>query len=163
MPAFLSAARATRSLAIRLGSFAGPLRIATYNLDLVGLDHGLAVVHLEGYILDEESPYFVAESVRIEASLQRVRGLTLVTCVMWERKTKGLLNHLELKSGLDVLVQAFGDGLIKVSEDLHRQLRIDARATNQVVERIGQRKANATKRSVLACVICHDESNSREN
>lgn len=61
--------------------------------------------------------------------------------------------HLELKSGLDVLVQALGDGLVEVSEDLHRQLRVDARAADQVVERIGQRKPDAR---ISESVLAHD-------
>ena len=34
--------------------------------------------------------------------------------------------YLELQTTLDVLLQRLGDGLVKVAEDLHRQLRVDA-------------------------------------
>lgn len=67
-----SAAPAAGSPVSQLWCVAGSLGVAAYDLDLVGLDHGLAVVHLEGDVLDQESPHFVAESVRIEASLQAV-------------------------------------------------------------------------------------------
>ena len=45
------------------------LGVAADNLNLIGLDGVGAVIHLEGNILDEEGPHFVAESVRIEAAL----------------------------------------------------------------------------------------------
>lgn len=51
--------------------------------------------------------------------------------------------HLELQTAADVLLECFRDGLIKVSQDLHGQLRMDARLADKVVERIRQRKANA--------------------
>lgn len=54
--------------AARLG-LARALGVATDNLDLISLDSVGAVVHLEGDVLDEERPYFVAESVRVEAAL----------------------------------------------------------------------------------------------
>lgn len=54
---------------IRSRSLAGLLGIAANNLDLVRR-HGLtSTIHLERDILDQEGPYFVAESVGVEASL----------------------------------------------------------------------------------------------
>lgn len=50
-----------------------------------------------------------------------------------------------------MLVQALGDGLVEVTENLHRQLRVDTRAADQVVERVGQRKPDARiAESILA-------------
>lgn len=46
------------------------LGVAADNLDLVGLDGNAGSIHLELNVSNEESPYFVAESVRVEASLQ---------------------------------------------------------------------------------------------
>lgn len=86
------------------------------------------------------------------------KSLSLVTgwwCTIDEDKA-----HLELKSGLDVLVQALGDGLVKVSQDLHRQLRVDARAADQVVECIGQRKPDAR---IAESVLAHDHKATPRN
>lgn len=46
------------------------LGVAADNLDLVGRDRRVAVVHLEGHILDKKCPDLVAESVRVEAPLR---------------------------------------------------------------------------------------------
>ena len=59
---------------VRLRSLARLLSVAADNLDLVGV-HGLVpIVHLEGDVLDQERPHLVAESVRIETSLQRAKA-----------------------------------------------------------------------------------------
>lgn len=51
--------------------------------------------------------------------------------------------HLEGQTALDVLLQRLGDGLIKVAQDLHRQLRVDALLADEVVESIRQSETDA--------------------
>lgn len=49
--------------------FTRSLAVAAHNLHLIGSDCGL-VIQLEGYVLDQESPDFVAKSVGIEVALE---------------------------------------------------------------------------------------------
>lgn len=58
--------------------------------------------------------------------------------------------HLELESRLDVLLERFRDGLVKVAQDLHGELRVDALIADEVVERVGQSEADATRQVSLA-------------
>jgi hypothetical protein len=44
--------------------------VAAHDLNLIGR-HCLRILHLEGYILDEESPDFIAETVCVEMTLIR--------------------------------------------------------------------------------------------
>lgn len=122
----------------------GLLGVATNNLDLVG-GHGLASrVHLERHVLDEERPDFVAESVRVEAPLR-------CPLVKPPPGRSSYLTHLELESRLDVLLERFRDGLVKVAQDLHGELRVDALVADEVVERVRQSEADATVKVSLAC------------
>lgn len=50
--------------------------------------------------------------------------------------------YLELQTVLDVLLQGFGDGLVEVAEDLHRQLRVYALLADEVIERVRQSEAD---------------------
>jgi len=49
--------------------FTRPLAVAAHNLHLIGSDCGL-VIQLEGYVLDQKGPNFVAKSVGIEVALE---------------------------------------------------------------------------------------------
>lgn len=51
--------------------------------------------------------------------------------------------HLELQSTSHILLQGFRDGLIKVAQNLHSQLWMDAGLADEVIESIRQRKADA--------------------
>lgn len=51
------------------------LRVAADDLDLLGDDRGSTVLHLEGDVLDEESPDLVAETVRIQRTLEAKRNV----------------------------------------------------------------------------------------
>lgn len=51
--------------------------------------------------------------------------------------------YLELQTTLHVLLQRLGDGLVKVAEDLHRQLRVDTLLADQVIEGICQSETDA--------------------
>lgn len=126
---------ALRSCTLRL------LGVATNNLDLVGGDGLTSSVHLECDILDEECPDFVAESVRVEAPLRRLLVIAIGV---------GAQTHLELESRLDVLLERFRDGLVKVAQDLHGELRVDALIADEVVERVGQSEADAARQVSLA-------------
>lgn len=43
---------------------------ARHNLDLVGLDIVLSIVHLEGYVLELKCPDFITESICVETALR---------------------------------------------------------------------------------------------
>lgn len=56
---------------IGLRAFARLLRVARNDLHFVRRDRRrLAVIHLEGYVLDKKCPDFIAEAVGIKASLK---------------------------------------------------------------------------------------------
>ena len=58
-----------------LRALARLLRVAADDLDFVGLYRlGTVVVHFKCDIFDQECPHLVAESVRVETSLQKERG-----------------------------------------------------------------------------------------
>lgn len=107
------------------------------------MDRDVAVVHLECHILDQESPDFVAESICIQASLLQSTlsapnsNNKSVTAV-FEKALVGVTIYLELKPALDVLLKRLGNSLVKVAQDLHRQLRVNALLANQVVQRVSQ-------------------------
>lgn len=54
-------------------------------------------------------------------------------------------SDLELEPRLDVLLERFRDGLIEIAQDLHGQLRIDALIADEIVEGIGQSKADTVE------------------
>lgn len=54
--------------------FTRPLAVAADDLDLV-CGHRSLIVQLEGHILDEERPDFIAESVGIEVALRDKRAI----------------------------------------------------------------------------------------
>jgi hypothetical protein len=49
--------------------FSWALAVAANDLDLIGMDRLAGVIHLEGDILDQESPDLVAKAVGIEMTL----------------------------------------------------------------------------------------------
>lgn len=127
----------TRRLCLQL-----VFRLTCYDLDscafiLVG------VIHLEFDVLDDESPDFVAEAVRVEVAL-----LIRIPCQRHElpiacsplqqpnlsRSEVRSRTHLERKPGLDLLAQHLGDHLVEILHDAHCKLRLDAPAANQVIE-----------------------------
>lgn len=99
-------------------SLARLLGVAANNLDLVRRDGLTPIVHFEGYILDQKGPDFVAESVGVEASL-------------------------ELKSSFYVLLESLSDGLVKIAQNLHSKLRVDALVADEIIKGICQSEANA--------------------
>lgn len=52
-------------------------------------------------------------------------------------------SYLELQSASHVLLQRLSDGLIKIAQNLHRQLRVDARIADEVIESVCQSQADA--------------------
>jgi hypothetical protein len=52
--------------------------------------------------------------------------------------------YLERQSSLNLVSQYLRDAAIKVRQDLHRQLGLDATFADQVVERVRERHADAT-------------------
>ena len=53
----------------RLCALAGLLRVAGYDLDLLGHDGWVAVIHLKVHVLNQERPDFVAEPIGVKAAL----------------------------------------------------------------------------------------------
>lgn len=53
--------------------------------------------------------------------------------------------YLELQATLDILLQRLCDGLVKVAQNLHRQLRVDALIADEVVERVRQSEPDAAE------------------
>jgi hypothetical protein len=53
--------------------------------------------------------------------------------------------HLECQAGLDLLLESLGNGLVKVGQDLHGQLRVDALSADQVVEHVHECEADAVR------------------
>lgn len=51
--------------------------------------------------------------------------------------------NLELQPTLDILLQCLGNGLVKIAENLHSKLRVDALLADQVVERVRQSEPDA--------------------
>jgi hypothetical protein len=60
--------------------------------------------------------------------------------------------HLELKTGLDILLQRLGDGLIKVAQNLHGKLRVDALITDEIIEGIRQSETDTVVNHVSLAV-----------
>lgn len=53
--------------------------------------------------------------------------------------------HLELQSVLHILLKGLGNCLVKGSENLHGQLRVDALAFDEIVECIRQSEPDAVR------------------
>ena len=102
--------------------------IAANNLDLVRMDH-IRVIEFEVDIFDDERPNLVAEPVGIQMSLE----------IPFSPKSSLIANtstYFESQSLLDLLSQYFRNGLVKVRQDLHGQLGLDATFGNESVQRI---------------------------
>lgn len=161
----------------------GALRAAADDLDLVCHNRVAAVVHLERDILDQEGPHFVTEAVGIERTLSIPKRGPCQRPYLWfhldsmlrswthkchapgnskppkavlpTRKARGI--HLERQPGLDFLLKRLGHDTVKLVQNLDCKLRIDALSTDEVVQRIGQRDAEAaiTNHSELASrILC---------
>lgn len=65
---------------------------------------------------------------------------------------EALVIYLELQTVLHVLLERFGNRLVKGAEDLHCELRVYALALDQVVERIRQSEPDAAK-----AYVSHDD------
>jgi len=96
----------------------GSLGAAADNLDLVGRDGVVAAVHLESDVLDQKSPDFVTEAVRVQRALER-------------------------KASLNPLIKGLGNDAVKLGQDLHGELGIDALGPDKIVQCIRQRRAQA--------------------
>lgn len=143
------------------------LGVAADDLDLVR-DHGRsAILHLERDVLDEESPHLVAEAVGIQGALKFDRKTSHVSLVLYgkacasmRQSTKSPLPcydsstpqcaareeaspYLKRQPGLDLILQNIRNGSIKVGEDLHGQLRVDAVALDEVIQSVCQGSADA--------------------
>ncbi len=124
---------------MRLLRIARSLAIAAHDLNLIGMNGLARVLHLERNVLDQESPDLVAEAVRIKVTLSLVR-LHPLSAVSFA------VTYLECQSGPHLLCQHLRDTTVKVRQDLHRQLRLDATLADQVVKGVCQSHADAEKR-----------------
>lgn len=136
------------------GGLGGSLGLggAGHDLNLVGSNAVLAVVHLERYVLQLKGPDLVAESVGIETALWNEGTSALATPAHRHRNERTgdgpgarAGAHLERQARADLLLQDLGDSAVEVGEDLHGQLGIDAVVLDQVIEGVGQSCAYATR------------------
>ena len=132
-------ARTKVGLRLSLG-VAWSLTIAAHDLDLFRLHRLTRVLHLECNVLDQESPDFVAESIRIKVTLY-----TFISLGPPQTPPSRLaeLKYLERQPGLHLLRQNLSDAAIEVRKDLHRKLRFDAPLADQVIEGVRKRHADA--------------------
>lgn len=151
-------------------SFARALGVAADDLDLIRDHRRSAVLHLEGDVLDEESPHLVAETVGIQGALKFDRKMSHVSLVLYTkargqpatkspmttmpcallrqsnrpvRGARGAFPYLKRQPGLDLVLQNIRNGSIKIGENLHGQLRVDAVALNEVIQSVCQGGADA--------------------
>jgi hypothetical protein len=87
------------------------------------------VIELEVDILDDKRPHFVTESVGIEMSLNRKE----FSITGYHRVTTAVATHLERQPSLNLIRQDLRDRFIKVRENLHSKLGLDATLGDQVV------------------------------
>lgn len=59
-----------------------------------------------------------------------------------KRESAAKPTDLETQACLDVLLQRLGDGLVKVTQDLHSQLRVDPLVTDEIIKGICQSHAD---------------------
>ena len=115
------------------------LAVAAHDLDLVGVDSLARILHLEGNILDQESPNLVAEAVCIKVALFILVNPPL-NCLPL---LSPFVTYLERQSRLHLVCQHLRNAAIKVRQDLHRKLWLDATLADQVVEGVRQSHADA--------------------
>lgn len=143
-----------------------------------------AIIHLERHILDQKRPHFVAESIRIETSLYAAKEKRETRCqsdalfISWkssriqccsethwkkhDRKGRKEGTDLELQPTLDVFLQRLGDGLVKIAEDLHGELRVDAFIADEIIEGIRQSEPDAMCRPRVSVFVLFWDSVSWE-
>lgn len=94
-------------------------------------------VHVSTFVLHVASPCLASRS----AQSPRGQGPDAQQRVV----RQGRSIHLERQPRLDLVLQRLSDGAIKVGEDLHRQLRVDAVLADEIVKGVSQRIADAVE------------------
>jgi len=148
-----SRCRSTCTLGILLAF--GAFRATAHNLYFLRSDGCATVVHLEGDVLDQEGPHFIAKTVRVKRALSRYtnKGVRSANRAIHEQRSqresnraghgthKVSLSHLEGQPGLDLLGERIGHNAVKVRQDLHGKLGIDPIRGDQFVQRVRQRRS----------------------
>ncbi len=119
----------TSSFCCRTLLLSWPLGVAADDLNFVRLDR-TRVVQLEVDVLDEESPYFVAETVGVQMTLCSVSELASnpndspAWCPM----------YFETQASLDLVGQYLRDSAVEVGENLHGKLRLNPTFVDKIIE-----------------------------
>lgn len=58
--------------------------------------------------------------------------------------------YFEVQASLDLVSQDFCNSTVEICEDLHGKLRLDTAVIDEIVERIGERKADTVSRSAVS-------------
>lgn len=104
------------------------------------------IVHLKRHVLDQEGPHFIAEAVGVEVSLYHPSSVPLPL----SQPCPPSHPYLERHPRLHLILQHLRNASIKVAQDLHRKLRLDAALSDQLVEGIHQSPPDTTKANALA-------------
>lgn len=135
-PFDIGAARFLLSLLRSLG-------LASHDLDLVGVKLLCVVVEFEIDVLDDECPDLVAEPIHVKMALflhvsQNAHLPSSPASHMPGHP------HLESHARLHLVTKHGSNVLVEVGHDAHRQLRLDATTTNEIVECIRECDTDAT-------------------
>ena len=71
-------------------------------------------------------------------------------------------NHLESQSSLDFILQSLGNDAVKLGEDLHGELRIDALLPDQLVQGVGQGNTEAMGRRLTKRLLGQMRADARD-
>lgn len=58
--------------------------------------------------------------------------------------------YFEVQASLDLVSQYFCNSTVEICEGLHGKLRLDTAVIDEIVERIGERKADTVSRSAVS-------------
>lgn len=120
------------------------LAIAADNLHFIRKD-GTLVVQFEVDIFDKERPDFIAESVGIQVSLSSSCQPPILSRLPPYTELNRDQANLERKLDLHFIRKHLGNHTVKGRENLHRKLGFDPAFVDQVVERISEGKADASR------------------
>ncbi len=106
-----------------------PLGVAADDFDLIRLDR-TRVVQLEVDVLDQKSPYFVAETVGVQMTLCSVSELASNP----DNSPAWCPIYFETQASLDLVGQYLRDSAVEVGEDLHGKLRLNPTFVDKIIE-----------------------------
>ena len=92
-----------------------------------------------------QNRYVASEPCETSVSNHGVRPWAICVCPFFRATWREGASrpYLKRQARLDIGLQLLGDGPVEVGNDLHRQLRIHAGLSDEIVERVRQREADA--------------------